>query len=728
MNTSMEYQMTTKTIKLDQGDPHQKRQDILDYFQKTYQLYESIFECLADESAFYHRANPLRHPLIFYYGHTAVFYINKLRVSGFIEDRVDHRLESMLAIGVDEMSWDDLNEAHYDWPASAEVKQYRDKVRVIVEQFIQNCEISLPIQWDSPLWIIMMGIEHERIHLETTSVLIRELPVSKVTSHHYWGQLCTERGAFEQVVVNDLQPVSVQQDRYTLGKLKSDPLYGWDNEYGQLSTKIKPFSASQFLVSNRAFFDFVQAGGYSNAGFWSEEGWQWVQFKRAQHPVYWVKGSDQEDANTRFQYRAMLAVIEMPWSWPAEVNYHEAEAYCAWYSATFSVAVRLPTEAEWYQLRAQIAEDQPDWQTAPGNINLEYENSPCPVDRFKSSGGFYDVIGNVWQWTQSMMDAFPGFEVHPAYDDFSTPTFDQQHAIFKGGSWVSTGNLATKAARYAFRKHFFQHAGFRFVAGEIPESPIRNTYETSETVAQYIEFQYGDQYFEVPNFAVTCARLCIDLFNTHPKSNAPQRALDLGCATGRSAFELATYFKSVEAIDFSANLIKVPIQLQEKGIQRYVIQQEGALVKYKEIALKHYEGYEAIKDRVTFLQGDACNLSDKFSEYDLVFAGNLLDRLYDPALFLKQIKSRIRDYGFLVLTSPYTWLEEFTPKDKWLGGFKAATGENYTTLDGLSDNLMPEFELMHAPTDVPFVIRETARKFQHTLAQLSVWQKHPDLN
>ena len=123
------------------------------------------------------------------------------------------------------------------------------------------------------------------------------------------------------------------------------------------------------------------------------------------------------------------------------------------------------------------------------------------------------------------------------------------------------------------------------------------------------------------------------------------------------------------------------------------------------------------------MQGDACNLTDKYTDYDLVFAGNLLDRLYDPVEFLNLIKGRIRTDGFLVMTSPYTWLEEFTPRDKWLGGFKANTGENYTTLEGLTNALAPEFEILGEPQDIPFVIRETARKFQHTNSQMTIWRK-----
>ena len=123
-----------------------------------------------------------------------------------------------------------------------------------------------------------------------------------------------------------------------------------------------------------------------------------------------------------------------------------------------------------------------------------------------------------------------------------------------------------------------------------------------------------------------------------------------------------------------------------------------------------------------FWQGDAHNLKPQFKDYDLVLACNLIDRLYNPALFLKHITERINKGGLLVIMSPYTWLEEFTPAENWLGGRKV-DGENQTTLDGLGKELEPGFRMIGEPRDVPFVIRETARKYQHTLSQMSVWEK-----
>lgn len=702
--------IVTKTINLQGSNPEEKRAQILEYFEQTFTLYESIFECLNSEDAFYARANPLRHPLIFYYGHTAVFFINKLNVAKLIDQRINPRLESLLAIGVDEMSWDDLNEAHYDWPTPSEVKAYRDKTRETVRNFIKSCDVSLPIGWDSPLWIVMMGIEHERIHLETSSVLIRELPLHLIKPHPFWSNICRQTGKAPKNML-----LEVKGGPITLGKEYDNPYYGWDNEYGRFETNIEDFKASKYLVSNAEYLEFVVANGYENENYWDEEGWGWLAFTKAKMPTYWRKHED------RYLYRTMLEEIDMPWDWPVDVNCLEARAFCKWKSAITSKNIRLPTEAEWYKLRELITVDQPVWEVAPGNINLEFEMSPCPVTRHEGPLGFFDIIGNVWQWTETSIDAYEGFRVHPIYDDFSTPTFDGKHNIFKGGCWISTGNYAIKDSRYAFRRHFFQYSGIRYVeAGPLAKTEI-NVYETDKMVANYVEFHFGKEYLGISNFPVTCVREALSQIKLEKTS----RALDIGCAAGRGAFELAKTFDQVDALDFSARLIQVPANLQQRGVQRYILQDEGDINTFHEIKLEDYD-YKNSAKKIVFAQADACNLIEKYTDYDLAMATNLIDRLYDPKSFLETIKSRIRIGGYLILTSPYSWSEEYTEKEKWVGGFKAKTGENYTTLEGLCEILSPEFKMISKPKDIPFILRETKRKFHYGLAELTLWKKVKD--
>src|SRR5690554_2913730 len=121
-----------RTPRLDTGTPHDKRKEIALYFTNTFDTYTRLFDCLADDAGFYQKSIPLRHPLIFYLGHTATFFVNKLVLAKLLPERINPNMESIFAVGVDEMSWDDLNDDHYDWPAVQEVLDYRAQVRQAV--------------------------------------------------------------------------------------------------------------------------------------------------------------------------------------------------------------------------------------------------------------------------------------------------------------------------------------------------------------------------------------------------------------------------------------------------------------------------------------------------------------------------------------------------------------------------------------------------------------------
>ena len=694
-----------RTPALTGTDAEQKRREICDYFHATCDRYEQLFDTLASEEAYYRKPISLRHPLIFYFGHTATFFVNKLVLAGLVPRRINPAFESMFAIGVDEMSWDDLDETNYSWPTVTEVRTYRAEMRRVIDQLIATLPLQLPIHWDHPWWPILMGIEHERIHLETSSVLIRQHALQYVKPHPDW-QPCRVSG---EAPTNDL--VEIPAGKVILGK--TDATYGWDNEYGRHEAEVFAFEVSRYLVSNREFLGFVESEGYLNDSYWEEEGRLWKTYARAQHPTFWIPDG------SAWRLRLMTEEVAMPWDWPAEVNYHEAKAFCNWKRAATGLPVRLPTEDEWYRLHeVSGVSEVPANAPAPANLHLDHYASSCPVTRYRH-GDLYDVVGNVWQWTETPIYPFDGFRVHPLYDDFTTPTFDDRHNLMKGGSWIACGNESLKSARYAFRRHFFQHAGFRYVVSEVEPPPAMpaSQYETDKLLSEYAEFHYGDSYFGVPNFSKSLSDIAVAAMQGKPM----RRALDIGCAAGRATFELARHFDQVTDIDFSARFIGLGVQLAQQGVLRYTLTDEGELVFYKERRLDDLS-LGAVRDKVEFFQGDACNLKPQFSGYDLILAANLIDRLYSPRKFLATIHERLNPGGILMIASPYTWLDEHTPREEWVGGFKQA-GENLTTRDGLQAMLGEHFRLVEEPQEVPFVIRETRRKFQHTLSEVTLWEK-----
>lgn len=702
----MQSPVFPRTPLLAGSDSEQKRAEILHYFHATFDRYEQLFEVLTCDEAYVKKPISLRHPLIFYLGHTATFFINKLVLAGLIEQRINPAFESMFAIGVDEMSWDDLNDARYDWPSVTAVKTYRQQVRATVDRLIRTLPLQLPIGWNHPWWIILMGVEHERIHLETSSVLIRQHQLRYVTPHPAW-MPCRTAG---EAPANAL--VAVPSSEVRLGRELDDPwVYGWDNEFGRHAAATAPFQASRYLVTNREYLAFVEAGGYTDDTLWQEEGAAWKTFAQAEYPTFWIKDG------TDWRLRLMLEEVPMPWDWPVETNYHEAKAFCQWKARVSGQPVRLPSEDEWHALsRFAGVSSRLGKEIAPANLQLDHYASSCPVTTF-AHGPFFDVIGNVWQWTETPTYPFEGFQTHPIYDDFTAPTFDERHNLIKGGSWISCGNEALIESRYAFRRHFFQHAGFRYVVSAAPVTAPPSRYETDQLVSEYAEFHYGDEYFGVPNFPRALAELAIAAMGERPAG----KALDLGCAAGRASFELARHFSQVTGIDFSTHFIRLGVQLAETGRLRYTLVEEGELVSYKERSLAEL-GLGGLAGKVEFFQGDACNLKPVFSGYDLILAANLIDRLYSPARFLETVHERLNPGGLLLIASPYTWLAEHTKREEWIGGFKK-DGENFTTFDGLKSILGEHFRLLGEPVSVPFVIRETRRKFQHTLSEVSVWER-----
>jgi SAM-dependent methyltransferase len=232
--------------------------------------------------------------------------------------------------------------------------------------------------------------------------------------------------------------------------------------------------------------------------------------------------------------------------------------------------------------------------------------------------------------------------------------------------------------------------------GQSNQDSQGNTYETQEMLEVYLNFHYGPNSLGVDNFPAACAQLCIDKAIAH--NLPPGRVLDVGCSVGRSSIDLAEHFSEVVGVDFSS-----------------------AFVKAAQEALA--DNYELVSHKVKFVEGDACSLSPSLGKFSLVFGGNLIDRLPDPAAFLNSIGDFIEAKGMLVLTSPYSWLEVYTPQEKWVGGY-LEDGKPVTTSEGLARILVKKgFEELCAKEDIRFSIKDNDWVYQYTLAEATFWVK-----
>jgi len=185
--------------------------------------------------------------------------------------------------------------------------------------------------------------------------------------------------------------------------------------------------------------------------------------------------------------------------------------------------------------------------------------------------------------------------------------------------------------------------------------------------------------------------------------------LDLGCAVGRSSFELSATCEEVVGIDYSHRFIRAALALRDGQCLPYQRHEEAHLHTTLTARLPAH----ARPEHVHFEQGDAMNLRADLGMFDRVHAANLICRLPEPLRLIDKLPALVRPGGELLLATPCTWLEEFTPAGNWPPG---------ETFAWLQHQLGPAFELVHS-THEPFLIRETARKFQWSLSQVSLWRR-----
>lgn len=253
-----------------------------------------------------------------------------------------------------------------------------------------------------------------------------------------------------------------------LGAEREAQRFVFDNEKWAHPVEIAAFRIARAPVTNAEFASFVENGGYRDSRHWDEEGQAWLAESGATHPVYWRRGAEGWEIRQfdRFEpLRPHRPVIH--------VNWHEARAWCRW------AGRRLPSEAEWEA--AAVAAREPDgslaatkrtypWgEAAPDRILANLDGLRLgTVDvaahpEGDSPWGCRQMIGNVWEWTESAFLPFPGF-APDAYREYSEPSFGTRK-VLRGGAWATRARMVTGMYRNFFgpeRRDVF--AGFRTVA------------------------------------------------------------------------------------------------------------------------------------------------------------------------------------------------------------------------------------------------------------------------
>jgi putative 4-mercaptohistidine N1-methyltranferase len=244
-------------------------------------------------------------------------------------------------------------------------------------------------------------------------------------------------------------------------------------------------------------------------------------------------------------------------------------------------------------------------------------------------------------------------------------------------------------------------------------------YERDEILNTYLLFHYGSNQDQLPfsfgpqnslHFPVRCVTECVDL-KALPANAA---AIDLGCAVGRSSFELARHCKRVLGIDSSHLFIETAKQLQTKGEVEYRVMEEGMQSSIRKAARPQNVDAAAIEFRCC----DVLEILEETAQYDLVLAANLICRLPDPETFIRGLPKLLKSNGQLIIISPYSWLEEFTSHSNWLN-------KKQNSLEAIKELFGTNMQLIRT-LDMPFLIREHFRKYEWCVSQASIWRSLKD--
>jgi iron(II)-dependent oxidoreductase len=230
---------------------------------------------------------------------------------------------------------------------------------------------------------------------------------------------------------------------YLFGSMPEEP-FVFDNEKWAHPVELNPFSIARAPVTQCEYAAFIDDGGYQQRDCWSAAGWEWRQAESAQQHVYWRSGADSGWERRHFDKWVPLEADKPV----IHVNWFEADAYCRW------AGRRLPREVEWEaaassepaaaglaarKRRFPWGDEAPD----PTRANLDWRAMGCldvgALPDGDSAFGCRQMIGNVWEWTDSAFEPFPGFEVDP-YKEYSEPWFGTR-MVMRGGCWTTRSRL-----------------------------------------------------------------------------------------------------------------------------------------------------------------------------------------------------------------------------------------------------------------------------------------------
>ena len=332
-----------------------------------------------------------------------------------------------------------------------EATEYLDEVRNDVDMLLIRSDFVDGPRLTREGYVFEMVVQHEAQHHETMLQALNLRPDLEAYALSAIRSLPTQRS------VDDTARVVIDGGPFTLGTDDRSSVY--DNERPAHSVEVSSFGMDQFPVTNRRFMRFIDAGGYSRREFWSDQGWDWRTSVDDDTPQGWNRSSDGEWTQTMFGRIRDLDPAEPV----IHVSYWEAEAFASFEGA------RLPTEMEW-EKAASWAKDATRTRVYPWGdtaITSAHANvgqsgwGPAPVGSYPAGASAYGVeqlLGDVYEWTSSEFDPYPGYSTFP-YPEYSEVFFnDENFRVLRGASWATAPSVTRNTFRnwdYRQRRQIF---------------------------------------------------------------------------------------------------------------------------------------------------------------------------------------------------------------------------------------------------------------------------------
>jgi ergothioneine biosynthesis protein EgtB len=337
-------------------------------------------------------------------------------------------------------------------PPIAEVLDYLEIVRTGVLDYLAIAPLEQQER------ILRWLVQHESQHAETISIVLAL--IGATTSKKIDARLneTDELMMFSSHLsstpqhrsVSSPKPTSTEMIFIPAGEFQqgNESVEALDNERPIHSIYVNDYWIDRYPVTHQDYRSFIQAGGYQNPQWWSQEGWQWLQTSCINAPLYWTNHSTYDNHPV------------------CGVSWYEADAYARF------VGKRLPTESEWEKAASWNPATQERFLYPWGNQDPDpshcnhqhFVGTTTPIDRYsqgKSPYGCYDMLGNVWEWTSTWFEGYPGFECFP-YPGYSQTYFDRAHRVLKGSSWATCRWSMRNPFRNWYHPHIQQvFAGFR---------------------------------------------------------------------------------------------------------------------------------------------------------------------------------------------------------------------------------------------------------------------------